>query len=140
MVLDCNNGNIILGELIIRPHMSFSNFKKNISQDKILSCEITNSVNLLIKPLKYDNKFFIMRLYFDICDEKLMLCHMIVQDNDDISSWETWSREKELKKKEKNDIWLLNETNRINFSYKWGRVRSIYNELEGSSYIVFEYD
>lgn len=132
-------GVIDLGKLIIKPHMNYSELEKNILSNEIFSCEISNSINVLMQPQQYDNKFFIIRLYFDINNKELFLCHISIQHVNKFLSWEEMSEENELKRKKENEEWLLSETGKMDYKYNWGNVKSIYNSLEGSSYIVIKY-
>lgn len=139
MIINKKNGRMTFGTLIIRPRMKYSDVNRMISDDEILSCETGNCIDLLLKPRQCYFGFFLIRMIFDISGEELEICHISVQKNSDVPSWENWSQEAQMRKKEENEKWLLKEIGITKGAFKWGKVRSIYNALEASSYIVFEY-
>ncbi len=138
-MFDYRSGYLRLGKLTIRPHIKYDVVKRNLADSDIISCEKGNTINLLIKPQQEGNRFFLVRLFFSCDDKKLEFCQISIQSNADIPTWDGWSRERETLKKNENDKWLKEETGNINFNYSWGSVRSIFNELEASSYIVINF-
>jgi hypothetical protein len=55
------------------------------------------------------------------------------------SSWEDWSEEREMKRKERHDDWLRMQTEDVSRVYDWGEVLSDYDERSGGSSITIRY-
>jgi hypothetical protein len=54
-------------------------------------------------------------------------------------SWKDWSEEKQLKRKEAHDAWLIAQTNRASHRYGWGAIASAYDPKSGGSSITIRY-
>jgi hypothetical protein len=55
------------------------------------------------------------------------------------SSWSDWSEEKELKRKQIHDQWLLTLTGHASHFYAWGEIWSDFDAKSGASSIVIRY-
>ena len=55
------------------------------------------------------------------------------------TSWDDWSEEKELKRKEVHDRWLIEQTGYASHVYEWGEIGSDYDPRSGGSSIIIRY-
>lgn len=139
MMINIENGYVNMGELIIYPYLDFAEVENKVPKNEIISCDFGNRIDLFLKPRRYKEHFFLLRLFFGKEDKALNLLHISVQDSPNIPSWDDWSQESELRNKNKNDKWLIEEIGATNKNYDWGTIKSVYSSLEGSSYIVIKY-
>ena len=61
-------------------------------------------------------------------------------NGDSLPSWENWSKEEQLKKKDKHDIWLKTNIGKPPYKYSWGEISSNYDPRSGSSMITIRYN
>ena len=86
----------------------------NIEDDEpkeksVVSFSRNSNIELYLKPQKSKNLFFIVRLFFERDNKRVEYVLLSAQDGDSIPSWDTWSRENELERKVRNDVWLQEE-------------------------------
>lgn len=140
MVIDCKKGWLNFDKIIIRPRMLYVELIRNISKEDIWTCEISETINVLLKPFKFGNYIFLIRLYFCGENHQLKYMHIATLEKDENMTWENWDNNKEIERKKRNEKWLMSEIDRINCQCEWGTIRSVYNSLEGSSYIIVQYN
>src|SRR5690242_14743999 len=68
------------------------------------------------------NETFFVALYF--YDQKLESVELAISAKEFGTSWDDWSEEKELKRKEAHDNWLTAHTGRAACAYDWGEIGS----------------
>ena len=139
-MINLKSGMLIFDDFMIRPHMLVRELLNVVRSQDILSCDKGAYTNILLKPQKSANNFFTLRLFFEKKSEELEFCQMVVQDDNIVPSWEGWSMEKELQKKEYNDIWLIKDVGYPPYIFSWGKLQSVYNAKEASSYIMITYN
>jgi len=55
------------------------------------------------------------------------------------TSWDDWSEERELRRKQWHDDWLREQTGQASHVYEWGKVHSSYDPRSGGSSIIIRY-
>lgn len=83
------------------------------------------------------DRIFHVVLYF--YKEKLESIHLADSSEEFGASWDEWSEEKELKRKEAHDRWLIAETGNASHVYRWGEIISPYDPRSGGSSITIRY-
>ncbi len=138
-MIDQINGYITFDEFILMPYMGLTKFLEMIGEDEIYSYDINTNIELYLKPRKSGEMFFIVRLYFEQDNKSLKYVLLSIQDNDEIPSWNDWSKERELERKKRNDNWLQQEFAMVPLKFEWGSLRSVFNEKDGSSYVWVDF-
>lgn len=140
MIIDNITGNMNFDKFIIHPHMLYVEFAEKIPKEDVLTCDVMDTISVLLKPIKCRDYIFLIRLYFNKENQSLMLAQIATVENGEKITWEDWDYNKEIERKIRNDKWLLEEINKTNCNYKWGSIKSVYNSLEGSSYVIIKYN
>ena len=83
-----------------------------------------------------DETFFVA-LYF--YGKKLESIDLAIAAPELGASWDDWSEEKEMKRKEKHDVWLIAQTGCASHVYDWGEIDSAYDPRSGGSSITIRY-
>lgn len=138
-MININNGEIKFNKFILKPYMKLNLLTSCLQDKDIVSIDKTERINIYLSPQKAGENYFVIRLFFE--KGRLELTDLIVsiQDNDLIPSWKDWSEERELKRKYANDMWLKKELGSLPYDFCWGRIKSVYNSKEGSSYVMIIY-
>ncbi len=78
-------------------------------------------------------------LCFYFFGEKLDSLDLNMQVPDLENSWENYSEEKEIKRKQLHDQWLSDMGIKTDFNYAWGKITSSFDPRGGSSNIGIQY-
>ncbi|MCK0473846.1 hypothetical protein MW695_21110 [Alkalihalobacillus sp. APA_J-10(15)] len=120
-----DNGNIVLNSKIAPNELMATSLYKGGSVDPNYLLKDTQEIN---------GKIFLLTLFFK---GKLKEIHLSEADKE--LSWENWSEEKEMKKKESHDKWLLSVLGQEPYQYTWGQVESVFDKKGCVSSIILRY-
>ena len=121
--------------------------KKNLTEEEFIKSSLFSDVlnkddygykRYFIKPQIICNAKFVISLIFNT-DGVLYMTNLGLQMNDSLPSWETWSENDEIQKKELNDKWLEKNVGKPPYTYPWGSISSSYDPRSGSSSITIVY-
>ncbi len=127
-------------------NINFS-IKKNLTEEEFIKsnlfCDVLNKedygyTRYYIKPQIICNAKFVISLTFNP-DGVLDMTSLGLQMNDSIPSWESWSENSEMQKKELSDKWLEKNIGKPPYTYQWGAIFSSYDPRSGSSSITIVY-
>lgn len=139
-MIDISNGSVFIAEkdTLLEFNLCENVFVESMLFSDVLEKDINVYINYFIKPQKIYNKQFMMRLYFNQmkCLEFLQL---FISTDDEIPSWDNWSKEKEINKKAEHDKWLQENLGNPPYKYSWGEITSKYDMRSGSSSITIRY-
>ncbi len=85
------------------------------------------------------NEWFDITLYFNNKDI-LNLVNISLSNEGDIASWNNWSENEQIKKKDMHDKWLKKNIGNPPYKYDWGEISSSYDPRSGSSMITIKYN
>lgn len=134
------NGEIFLNDsnFVIKKGLKKSEFEESNLRSEVISHQEYGYSIFFIKPQLIDDDKFVLVLYFNrsgiIAFVKLSL-----SNNGVIPTWDNWSRDKELEKKDEHDKWLERKIGKPPYKYFWGEISSNYDMRSGSSMITIEY-
>jgi len=80
--------------------------------------------------------FFVVLYFYGQQLESINLAHSAEEFG---TSWDDWSEEGELRRKQRHDDWLRGQTGHASHVYEWGEVGSDYDPRSGSSSITIRY-
>src|SRR5262249_2532980 len=83
-----------------------------------------------------DKSFFVALYFYQGTVESIDLA---IDSEEFGSSWDDWTEEKEMKRKETQDAWLVANTGSTSHVYDWGAVGSSYDPRSGGSSITIRY-
>ncbi|WP_419803432.1 hypothetical protein [Mucilaginibacter sp.] len=89
-----------------------------------------------IRNFKVKDTYISMMFFFNI--DNLNSIGFIVDDKITTSSWDDWSLEKELNKKDYYEDWLINQIGKVR-QFAWGRIDASYDNKSASSSIYLKY-
>lgn len=83
-----------------------------------------------------------VEMYIGLCfyGEHLNSVHMAIVSNDFGTSWNDWSKEKELERKKAHDSWLLKNIGNPPYVYNWGTISSVYDNKGAVSKIIINFN
>ncbi|MEO7045619.1 MAG: hypothetical protein ABI091_09965 [Ferruginibacter sp.] len=94
--------------------------------------------NYSVRNVKINQTYFIITFYFD--NAILKMLDFIVNDKIIITgSWDDWSENEELQKRDYYNDWLTKQIG-SNRQFIWGTIGSYYDNRGGSSSIVLKYN
>lgn len=136
--------NKITGEILINNVKVGSKFTKedfihSRLNDEVLSKDEDIYTNYYLKLQKIGEKLFVVRILFNH-NGKLSEVLLSIALDGKIPSWENWSEEQQLLNKRENDTWLYEIIGRPPYTFSWGRIISVYDNLAGSSHIRILYN
>ncbi len=139
-MINVNNGHITIKgkNYIIRPNQSMQEFEKSDLYRDVLNKQVSIYPNYYIKPQMIGDKNFIITIFFNK-QKKINLVNLGLLNSKEIPSWESWSEQKELKRKEEHDKWLEVNFGKPPYRYEWGEIISNYDPRVGSSMITIRY-
>ncbi len=140
MIIDTITGNMNFDKFIIYPNMSYVELIEKMSKEDVLTCDISDTISVLLQPIQCRDYVFLIRLYFDKENQSLILTQIATVGHGEKITWQDWSYNKEIERKNRNEKWLLEEINKTDCNYRWGSIKSVYNSLEGSSYVIIKYN
>lgn len=135
IMIEKETGRIKFDKFTLFPRMELDDFFAGVDKDEIVSFSRNSNIELYLKPQKSKNSFFIVRLFFECDNKRLKYVLLSAQDDNSIPSWDTWSRENELERKVRNDVWLQEELGVPPYKFTWGMLESVFDEKAASSYI-----
>lgn len=118
----------------------------NIKRDMFLASEISENATIFVKnepwcsyrvaELRISGLNFIIILFF--YGQDLNRIDMLNSNPQFGETWNDWSEEKELQRKESHEKWLDKIIgSKRNFS--WGNIDSVYDQKSGTSLIIITY-
>jgi hypothetical protein len=90
-----------------------------------------------IGDLEISGLRFVVTLYF--FGNTLESIELMCSGKEFGSSWEDWSEERELRRKEAHDLWLTKQLGHASHVYEWGEIGSDYDPRSGASTVVIRY-
>jgi len=90
-----------------------------------------------IRGFKVKDTYLSMTFYFNI--DNLNSIEFVVSDKIIMFSWDDWSLEGELKKKDYFEDWLTNQIGKVR-QFAWGKVDASYDNKSASSGIYLKYN
>jgi hypothetical protein len=101
--------------------------------------ETTNAYSLyVLSPQRIKNERFSVFLSFNP-EGMLEFISLSILPEQTLPSWESWSKESEIKRKKLNDEWLKKQIGLPPFKYEWGEIVSQFDPRSGSSAIIIRY-
>jgi hypothetical protein len=130
-------GEVNISEEKVYPGYTRTDFLKSFLYTQVIR-ELSYSDNIyILKPQTIESEKFFMSICFH--GEKLKYISLSIQVNDETPRWETWSKEKQLEKKELHNQWLKRKIGTPPYKYDWGEISSDYDERSGESSIWIQY-
>lgn len=132
-MIDKLTGSITLndGKIVLSSNLSKEKFEKS----KLYSGGKLEPSYSLKSPQEINNKSFFVTLFFSNGNLKKMYLTEATKS----TGWGDWSKEKELKKKQRHDEWLNSLFGGGPYSYPWGEIKSLYDKKGGVSLIIINY-
>lgn len=143
MFIKSVDGEIIIEEEVLSPHLKLSEFKESKLFSKVV--EITNnkpwcSYNLKDKKIKIDGKIYYMSIMIYFKDQKINSMDIVLNEKSiNKSDWSTWDEKSEHSAKLFYDDLLRKEYGEPPYLYPWGEIISDYDERDGTSSIFVRY-
>lgn len=123
---------------VIKRNLKEEEFIKSSLFEDVLNTEKYGYTRYYIKPQVIYNEKFVVVLIFKP-DGVLDTISLGLQMNDRLPSWETWSENDEMQKKELSDKWLEKNVGKPPYTYPWGSISLSYDPRSGSSSITIIY-
>jgi len=139
MIIDFENGQINVKNSFFKHNMTFMD---SLQQAKKFDYEVRDFKNgykcIYFKTKEIKGYFFHIGLCFkddflDFVDFRFLTLEELKND-----TWDNWSEEKELKKKERYENWL-DDSIGSNRQFIWGKTVTYYDSKGGSSGILIKY-
>lgn len=138
-MIDIKNGEIILNNsFLIKKGLNKDEFEKSNLINEVLNRETYGYTYYFLKPQLVGNDSFTLVLYFNQ-DGIIDFINFSLTSNDHSVTWNNWSENEELNKKDKHDKWLLNNIGTPPYKYWWGEISSNYDPRSSSSMITIRY-
>lgn len=131
-------GEITIKNITVGPKFKQKDLRHSKLNDDVISKDEDIYTNYYLKLQKIGEHLFVVRILFDR-NENLSEVLLSISLDGKIPSWEDWSEESQLLKKEKNDEWLHQTIGYPPYEFDWGKITSVYDFLSGSSYIKVLY-
>lgn len=110
-------------------------YKELIAQE----CKCGNEfVNYLIKPQKCDDKYCILRVYFQ--SENIYGVEIFFNDKCQFLEWSDCNKKHVMQQKKFNDKILAEKLGKPPYKYNWGTISSVCDLKGGAGYISIRYD
>jgi len=141
-MLNLSAGKIGIANVEINPKTSKDLFVSSKLKDKVIEEKITPKGDgtysrYELGRQKIGDDIFLVSLIFD--NDKIdMLTISFIIDNE-TSSWDTWSEETEIFRRELNSKWLYKYLGSPPYKYDWGEISSDFDAKAGFSYITIRY-
>lgn len=139
-MINIQNGELKIANLIISPKINKDDFIDVVKKNKLLKAErdMKNSYHWY-----YFNTLQLagLNMAASVCFYKSNL-NIITFSNTDSSlgsSWEDWSKEKELERKNSHNQWLQKVLGNPPYEYDWGSIKSDYDEKSAFSIIMVNF-
>jgi hypothetical protein len=137
--------NLIEGEIsladsntTIKKGFQKSEFEKSNLRSQVLDYQEYGYTRYYIRPQQIDNDEFIIVLLFNP-EGAIEFVELVLTKNGAVPTWENYSKDNELKKKDKHDKWLKRKIGNPPYKYSWGEISSNYDPRSGSSMITIKY-
>jgi hypothetical protein len=139
-MIDKVNGSILLYDnLQVFRGMKLEELQAKIDKNKIYKNFENDLPWIGLHPQKDVDHYFIICISFDQ-RQKICSLDLIINDKNDLLSWEGWSEEREMKRKAAHDSWLIQELGEYPpYNYEWGLIESYYEPRNAASLIVITY-
>jgi hypothetical protein len=140
-MINIETGNLIIDSIpgTIGPSMSRSEFLASTLALKatiVLANEQYHIYSIGALPISGFSFFIALQFYGDILDH-ISLSYK--SSPAEASSWNDWSLDQELQKKDIHDRWLTRTLDSEIREFQWGRITSVYDDRIGASSIHISY-
>jgi len=115
-----------------------SEFEKSNLGNQVLDYQEYGYTRYYIKPQLIDNDEFLMVLLFNP-EGIIEFIELALTINGAIPTWDNYSKDSELDRKDKHDKWLIRKAGNPPYKYSWGEISSNYDPRSGSSMITIKY-
>lgn len=139
-MIDTATGEIAIESVPIRIGARFSRrefLASRLAEDS--SVVVRNEPYCSFRAGSYEISGLRLALDLRFRGERLEAVSLVYPAEEFGSSWSDWSEDKELKRKQIHDAWLVSATGSTARSYEWGEIRSDFDAKSGGSAIVIRY-
>ena len=138
-LIDKFNGHLLFSnDFEVSPKTTPDNLLQYFGQENVKIRDIQNGwKHYIISNIKKGNAYFLMTIYFE--HGILSFLSLIIYDKVILKdSWDNWSKENELKKRDYFDNWLTEQVGQKR-EFSWGSVGAFFDNKGGFSSIVLRY-
>lgn len=137
-LIDIESGQIRLGENLFTYKMTFEEALNLSSDFKSETLDHKNGYKWInLKEIELNDSFF----HFGLCfkNDNLDYIDFGFSSLDELKkTWEDWTEENELSKKELYEKWLTDNLSRKR-KFKWGKIETYYDPRGGTTGIIIKY-
>jgi hypothetical protein len=136
-MIDIHTGEVLIGSVAkLGPKFTRSDFLSLPIESKSLVINEPYHSYALGQHL-VGGETFLVTLYF--YEQKLESIDLVNSREEFGTSWNEWSEEKQLKRKQAHDAWLIQQTGNASHIYAWGEIGSSNDPKSGGSSITIRY-
>ncbi len=137
-MIDKATGEIRIRDMLIGPRFTKREFLASTLHSETVHEDHYGYSRYALRSQKLDTDFLAVALYFRQ-DGRLEFISLSILDDEQIPSWQDWSREKQEQRKVIHDQWLRRHLGPPPYRYRWGAVLSDYDPRSATSTITIRY-